>query len=212
MCFHFTPIPPSSLLSLPSFSRPSTVRDTLFHPYLAIPLTDCLICALMLSGMQQPFLGSLLEVELASQCLTDGREGQMESRERIGVLSCSKGGEDRDRENARAEQGVWAGMGGWWRLTKDLPYWGLYTVKRDSQSKNTQHYHSGFPTLIHPSTALKPGTWQQLTGSIAESNTEEHTAHAVYAHVLYMSYSCTSMHEMGFTAADVTRAICKCNV
>lgn len=73
----------------------------------------------MLSGMQQPFLGSLLEVELVSHCLTEGREGQMESKERNGALSCSIGGENRDRENAEAEQGGWAGMGGLWGFTEE---------------------------------------------------------------------------------------------
>lgn len=124
-----SPHTPSSLLSLSSFFSSHiqyVTSNTLFHPYLASPLTECLICSLMLSGMQQPFLGSLLEVELVSHCLTEGKEGQMESKERNGALSCSIGGENRDRENAEAEQGSWAGMGGLWGFTEEeLQYWGF---------------------------------------------------------------------------------------
>lgn len=211
-----SPHTPSSLLSLSSFFSSHiqyVTSNTLFHPYLASPLTECLICSLMLSGMQQPFLGSLLEVELVSHCLTEGKEGQMESKERNGALSCSIGGETRDRENAEAEQGGWAGMGGLWGFTEEeLQYWGFYPEKRDSQSVNTQHYHSGFPTLLQPSIRLKFGTWQQLTASTAGGNTEDHTAHAVYAGLLHMYCMCTSMHEIGFIAADGTRAICKRDV
>lgn len=111
-----SPHTPSSLLSLSSFFSSHiqyVTSNTLFHPYLASPLTECLICSLMLSGMQQPFLGSLLEVELVSHCLTEGKEGQMESKERNGALSCSIGGENRDRECRSKGVGQgWAGCGG----------------------------------------------------------------------------------------------------
>lgn len=55
--------PPIHILPAPLvifFSPICVTPNTLPHPCFASPLTDCLICSLMLSGMQQPFCGSLL--------------------------------------------------------------------------------------------------------------------------------------------------------
>lgn len=58
---HLPPFHPSLHALLVIFFSPIYVTpNTLLHPCLASPLTDCLICSLMLSEMQQPFRGSLL--------------------------------------------------------------------------------------------------------------------------------------------------------
>lgn len=71
------------------------------------------------------------------------------------------------------------------------------------------HNHSGFISLLQASIAqdITPDNSCQTPKQEAM---QENTAHVFYASVLHVQ--CTSMHEIGFTAADVTNALCKRDV
>lgn len=146
--------------------------NTLLHPCLVSPFTDCLICPLMLSEMQQPFCGSLLW-GWTWISMPDRRRNKAKMGKRERALSCPTGGK------------VWEMDGTWGQrkgrevmiLTEELPFRVLHKERRNTVSKRRLiHNNSGFFSLLQRSIAPKCNTWQQVTGSTAGGSTEEHTA------------------------------------
>lgn len=80
------------------------VPETLFHPCLASPMTDCLICSLMFSRMQQPYCGSLVS-SWTCISLPDRRRKKVKSTERNRALSCPVRVKDRETEKTWGQKG-----------------------------------------------------------------------------------------------------------